>query len=220
MGTILVTGANRGIGLELCRQLVVSGEQVIAVCRRRSKELDAVGVSVATGIDVSSDKDVKDLARRLKGVRLDTVINNAGILESVQLEALDMKSMRNQFEINALGPLRITQALLPNLRSSAKVAIITSRMGSIADNTSGGSYGYRMSKAAVNMAGKSLSLDLHPKGIAVALIHPGYVKTDMTGFSGMIEASEAAAGILDRIRELDLNNTGTFWHMNGETLPW
>jgi NAD(P)-dependent dehydrogenase (short-subunit alcohol dehydrogenase family) len=116
--------------------------------------------------------------------------------------------------------LLITQALLGNLDEGSKVGIITSRMGSIADNDSGGSYGYRMSKAAVNAAGKSLAIDLKPRGIAVGILHPGWVRTDMTGRNGLIDANESAKGLLARMDELNLDNTGTFWHANGELLPW
>ena len=126
----------------------------------------------------------------------------------------------NMFEVNSLGPLLITQALLGNLGEGSKVGIITSRMGSIADNDSGGSYGYRMSKAAVNAAGKSLAIDLKPRGIAVGILHPGWVRTDMTGRNGLIDANESAKGLLARMDELNLDNTGTFWHANGELLPW
>ena len=128
--------------------------------------------------------------------------------------------MRAQFEINSLGPLRITTALLPNLKEGSKVALITSRMGSVGDNTSGGQYGYRMSKCALNIAGASLAVDLRPKGIAVALLHPGFVRTEMTGGNGLINASESAAGLLARIEELNLANSGGFWHTNGESLSW
>jgi NAD(P)-dependent dehydrogenase (short-subunit alcohol dehydrogenase family) len=123
-------------------------------------------------------------------------------------------------EVNAYGPLRVTHELAPLLRRGSKVALITSRMGSIADNTSGGMYGYRMSKAALNAAGKSLAHDLAPLGIAVAILHPGYVKTDMTGGHGSVPPDDAARDLLRRIDELNLENTGTFWHANGSVLPW
>ncbi len=216
----LVTGANRGIGLELVRQLVARGEDVIAVCRKPSAELERLGVRIESGVDVSRDDDVAGLAERLEGTQLDLVINNAGILRRTTLDAMDLDSVREQFEVNALGPLRLTAALLPRLGEGSKVAIITSRMGSIADNTSGSHYGYRMSKAAVNMAGASLARDLAPRGIAVALLHPGFVRTEMTGGNGMIDADESARGLLARIDELDLDRSGGFWHTNGESLPW
>lgn len=218
MTTFLVTGANRGIGYELCRQLQAAGD-VIAVCRSSSPELDRLKVQVEADIDIASDESVAQLAKRLQGVAIDVLINNAGVAQKNTLDDLDFDSIRQQFEVNALGALRITQALLPNLRAGAKIVLITSRMGSIADNTSGSSYGYRMSKAALSMAGKSLSIDLQPRQIAVAILHPGMVSTDMTRHSG-IPAAESVRGILERIQQLNLQNSGTFWHANGEELPW
>jgi len=219
MATYLVTGANRGIGLEFCRQLTERGETAIAVCRKTSEALDSLGIRVETGIDITSDDSVADLASRLKNTPLDVLINNAGILRKNTLPQLDFDAIREQFEVNALGALRVTQALLPNLGTGAKVAIMTSRMGSIEDNTSGNSYGYRMSKVAVSMAGKSLSIDLKPRQIAVAILHPGMVSTDMTGDNG-IPPQEAVQGLLARIDQLNLENSGTFWHAKGEVLPW
>lgn len=219
MATYLVTGANRGIGLEYCRQLKERGDTVIAVCRSACDELKNLGVQIEPNIDITNDASVNDLVNRLQGLHLDVLINNAGIIKRVSLDNLDFESIRRQFEINALGTLRVTGALLPNLKNGSKIIIMTSRMGSIEDNTSGGSYGYRMSKVAVSMAGKSLSHDLKPKGIAVAILHPGLVQTRMTDFSG-ITTSESVQGLIKRIDELNLDNTGTFWHSNGEILPW
>ncbi len=220
MSTYLVTGANRGIGLEYCRQLKERGDNVIAVCRSASDELKNLGISVETDVDITSDESVADLVKRLDGKSIDVLINNAGILERVSLPQLDTNSIRRQFEVNALGPLRLTQALLPNLKLGSKVIMMTSRMGSIEDNTSGGSYGYRMSKVALSMAGKSLSVDLKSQGIAVGILHPGLVKTRMTGFTDSgITPEQAVKGLLARIDELNLENTGTFWHSNGEILP-
>lgn len=219
--TYLVTGANRGIGLEYCRQLKAAGHQVIAVCRSSSEELDNLGVRVEDNIDLTSDKAVAKLVEKLNGKPIDVLINNAGIVERISLANLDLESIRRQFEVNAIAPLRLTKELLPNLVSGSKVVIMTSRMGSIGDNTSGGSYGYRMSKAAVCMAGKSLALDLKPKGIAIAILHPGLVQTRMTNFNDSgISPKTSVEGLLARIEELNLDNTGTFWHSNGEILPW
>lgn len=128
--------------------------------------------------------------------------------------------LEEQFAVNAIAPLRVTRALLGNLTSGSKVALITSRMGSIADNDSGGYYGYRMSKAALNAAGKSLANDLQGPGIAVAILHPGMVATRMIGFNSDVSPAQAAAGIAARIDELTLENSGTFWHANGDVLPW
>ena len=221
MATYLITGTNRGIGYEYCRQLQVRGDRVIAVCRSASEELKQLGVQVEEGVDITSDATVASLRDRLDGTTIDVLINNAGIVKRVTLEDLDFESIREQFEVNALGPLRVTHALLPLLKAGSKIALMTSRMGSIADNTSGSSYGYRMSKVALSMAGKSLSLDLKPRGIAVAILHPGLVQTRMTNFTpGGITPEESVKGLLARIDQLTLENTGTFWHANGEVLPW
>ena len=220
MGLSVVTGANRGIGLELCRRLREQGAAVAAVCRSRSSELDALGVRVIDGVDVTDDAGVARLARELGDEPVDLLINNAGILMRESIEDLDFDRVRRQLEANALGPLRVTKALLPKLGPGSKVAIITSRMGSIGDNASGGYYGYRMSKAAVNAAGRSLAHDLEPRRIAVVILHPGFVATDMTNNSGSVAPEDAARDLLARIGELTLEKTGRFLHANGEELPW
>ncbi len=219
MSTLLVTGANRGIGLELCRQLKARGDRVIAACRTSSPELDALGVQVEAGVDVASDDSVRGLVKRLDGTKLDALVNNAGVLERDSLDSLDFDKLRRQLEINSLGPLRVTAATLPLLHEGSKVVIVTSLMGSSADNGSGGFYGYRMSKAAVNIAGVSLARDLAPRKIAVLLVHPGMVKTDMTGHNG-IEPSESVRGILARLGDLDMKTSGRFLHYSGRELPW
>ena len=159
------------------------------------------------------------MATQLGGEKLDWLINNAGILSVEALDNPDIKAMERQFRVNALGPLQVTAALLENLPRGAKVGIVTSRMGSIDDNTSGGYYGYRMSKAAVNMAGKGLARDLEGRGVAVALLHPGMVSTDMTGGQG-IPVEQSASGLIQRMDALDISDTGSFWHAQGERLPW
>ena len=219
--TFLITGANRGIGLEYCRQLQERGEQVIAVCRTHSPELEALGVRIEAGVDLTHEAAVADLVDRLAGLPLDGVILNAGLLEATSLEHLDPNSLRRQFEVNALAPLRLTHALLPQLHPGSKLILMTSRMGSIDDNTSGGSYGYRMSKVALNMAGTSLAIDLKPRGIAVAILHPGLVRSRMINFNPQgISPEESVRGLLARIEALNLENSGSFWHANGERLPW
>ncbi len=221
--TALVTGSNRGIGLELCTQLKQRGFDVIATCRKTTPALDALGVEIIENIEVSELKSLNTLATQLAGRHIDWLINNAGIANGIAMDDLDddaVASCKRMFEVNSLGPLLTTQALVKNLGEGSKVSIITSRMGSIADNDSGGSYGYRMSKTAVNAAGKSLSIDLKPRGIAVAILHPGYVRTDMTSHNGLINTDESASGLLDRMAELNLENTGSFWHTNGDLLPW
>ena len=149
------------------------------------------------------------------------MIQNAGIAEFNSLSNLDPQSILHQFEVNALSPLCFVQTMLSHLSKPSKIALISSRMGSIEDNSSGGSYGYRMSKVALCMAGKSLSVDLKSKGISVALLHPGLVSTRMTGFtSNGIQPKESVNGLIQRIDQLTIENTGTFWHSNGEILPW
>jgi NAD(P)-dependent dehydrogenase (short-subunit alcohol dehydrogenase family) len=219
MKTALITGANRGIGFELAKQLQAKGYQVIAACRKSSPELDALNCQIETGFDVGNEQSVKQLANKLSNTKLDLLINNAGILDSMNLNNLDYDSMRRQFEINTLGPLRVSENFLPHLSKGSKIAIITSRMGSIADG-SGGQYGYRISKAAVNMVGSCLAHDLKDQSISVALLHPGYVRTGMTGNNGLIDTDESARGLLQRIDELNLDNSGGFWHTDGTELTW
>lgn len=218
--TVLITGANRGIGLELARHYAKQGDNVIGVCREASDELNQIAFKVIEHIDVTSPSSVGQLASALSNISVDILINNAGLFSNETLGELDFESIERQMEVNAYGPLRVAQALLPNLTSDSKIANITSRMGSIEDNTSGNYYGYRASKAALNAFGKSLAMDLKPKGIAVALLHPGFVQTRMVGFNGDISPEQAASGLAQRIEELNINNTGGFWHSNGEQLPW
>ena len=220
MAKVIVTGGNRGIGLQLCIQLHARGDEVIAVCRSSIQELSQLDVRVIEGIDVSNGDNVTALANELDGESIDILINNAGILRSDTLESIDYDSMLEQYRVNTLGPLRVTQALLPNLHEGSKVAIVTSRVGSIEDNSSGNNYGYRVSKTAVNMVGMNLSHDLKAKGIAVILLHPGYVRTDMTGGGGGTSPEDSAKGLIERIDELDLENSGGFWHAEGYRLPW
>ena len=221
MATVLVTGANRGIGLEYCRQLKARGDQVVAVCREATPELEALGVRIEDGIELTEEAAIADLMGRLDGLALDAVILNAGVLQSMGLEDLDPEGIRRQFEVNALAPLLLARALVRQMPRGSKLALMTSRMGSIDDNTSGGSYGYRMSKVALNIAGKSLAIDLAPRGIAVAILHPGLVRTRMIKFNPSgIEPEQAVQGLLARIDALTLETSGGFWHSNGERLPW
>ncbi len=220
MTTSLVTGANRGIGLALVRGLIERGHHVIAACRKPSDELVQTGAEVVTDVDVTESAGAQRLEDAVGERSIDHLILNAGILEQGGLDELDFDSIRRQFEVNSMGPLRVTSALLGRLGQGAKVAVITSRMGSIADNGSGGAYGYRMSKAAVNAAFKSLANDVADRGIMVAILHPGWVQTRMVGNSGNVTADESAAGLLARIDELTPETSGTFWHAEGAVLPW
>ena len=221
MAMFLVTGANRGIGLEYCRQLKARGDDVVAVCRQTSDELEGLGVRVEAGLELSDSQAINALVQRLDGLPLDGVILNAGILQSMGLMNLDPNGIRRQFEVNALAPLLLARALVDQMPSGAKLVLMTSRMGSIDDNSSGGSYGYRMSKVALNMAGKSLAIDLESRGIAVAILHPGLVRTRMIRFNPSgIPPEQSVKGLLARIDGLTMATSGSFWHANGELLPW
>ena len=221
--TTLVTGANRGIGLALTQAYRQRGDRVIAVCRSDSKELQATGAQVEAGVDVTDDAALAALVRKLGRERIHHLWLNAGVLEREKLGGIDQAgfaSLRRQFEVNALGPLRVAQGLLDNLGEGSKIGIVTSRMGSVADNDSGGYYGYRASKAAVNAIGKSLAVDLKPRGVAVFLLHPGYVATDMVGGSGDITPEVAAGRLVGLLDKLGLAQSGSFRHSNGSELPW
>ena len=220
MKTAVITGANRGIGLALAQQLHEKGWDIIAICRSESEEIENIASMVISGIDVTDLGQLQQVKSMIGEQQIDLLINNAGLLGDDVLGEIDYDSMREQFEINTLAPLMVTETFLSNLVEGSKVANITSRMGSIADNDSGGRYGYRASKAAFNAVGKSLAEDLKIRGIAVAQLHPGWVQTRMVNFNGLISTEESAAGLIERIEALDLSNTGGFWHSNGEQLPW
>lgn len=228
MKNVVITGANRGIGLELAKHYRDLDYTVIGICRETSEELDELADMVISDIDVRSEDAIAMVAEVLastlissdSGQKIDILINNAGVFLNETLAEMDFDSIQAQMDINAIAPLRVTHAFQSMLWEGSKVAMITSRMGSVSDNGSGAYYGYRASKAALNAFGKSLAIDLKPKGIAVALLHPGFVQTRMVGFNGDISPAQAAAGLAQRIEELNLENTGSFWHSNGEVLPW
>ena len=220
MKHVVITGANRGIGLELSRHYNAEGWKVTGVCRGTSPELMKYAALVIEDVDVTSKDSLERLVAALRGQTIDLLINNAGVLHDDILGSLDIDSLRLQMEVNAFAPLLICEALLPNLKAGSKIANITSRMGSIGDNDSGGRYGYRASKAAFNAFGRSLAIDLKQRGIAVAQLHPGFVKTRMVDYAGVITTEESVAGLTARISALNMENSGSFWHCNGEELPW
>jgi NAD(P)-dependent dehydrogenase (short-subunit alcohol dehydrogenase family) len=219
MSNTLIIGGSRGIGLELCRKYVKRGDRVITTCRNQAGNLADLEVQVISGVDVSRAEDVDNLKRELQDIHIDTLIHSAGILSRESLDDLDFDRIEQQLQVNTLGPLRVIHALQGNLAEGSKIGIISSRMGSMDDNGSGGMYGYRISKAAVNMAGVSLARDLEGRGIAVAILHPGMVATDMTGGKG-VAVEDSARGLIERMDQLELKNTGTFWHAEGYELPW
>ncbi len=221
--TILITGANRGIGLELTKRYLEEGNRVFALCRKASPELKKLSAEVIEGCDVTSLPSLQKIAREIAGVQFDLLICNAGVLNDEQmmkLEEADFESMLYQFNVNSLGPLRTFSTFRRHLTNGSKVAMITSRMGSISDNTSGGHYGYRMSKTALNMATRSLVKDFANDGILFGLFHPGWVQTEMTGHTGQLTAEESSQFLKKRISELTSQNTGGFWHCQGEELQW
>ena len=222
MLNILITGANRGIGFKLTKQLCRK-HFVHAICRQPSKDLLKLSnVNIIDHVDLSDIASIRHAIELLPD-HIDILINNAGILKRVILDVMgddDLEFIRQQFNINALAPLFMVNQCLPKFKSGSKVILMTSRMGSITDNDSGSHYGYRMSKAALNMAGKSMAIDLKPFGISVGIIHPGWVQTDMTGQTGHLTPKQSAAQIIDRIHALDISNSGTFWHSDGTTLDW
>jgi NAD(P)-dependent dehydrogenase (short-subunit alcohol dehydrogenase family) len=224
MNRVLVVGADRGIAYAICRQLAGRHDDVIAGCLQSGGDLGERGVRIVPDIDVTSDAAVARLGRSIRnnGEPLQWLLHVAGVLGVDALGAIDFADVRRQFEINTLGPLRVVQALLPSLQAGAKVGIVTSRVGSLADNSSGGMYAYRISKCAANMVARNLHHDLAKRGIAVTALHPGMVATDLTkGFSGdFITPDQAAAGLIQRMDELTLETSGGFVHANGERLPW
>ena len=216
-----MTGTNRGIGLELVRQAHARGEDVVAACRTSSRELDAVGCRVLEGIDVSRDEVGSTLDRALEpGDAIDVLVCNAGVAHWESLESLDFDAAREQFDVNTLGPLRVVTSLLPRLGAGSKVALVSSKAGSIGDRPSGGNYGYRMSKAALNMVGANLAHDLAPRGIHVVVLHPGFVRTELTRGAGNVDPPESATGLIRRIDELDAAGSGRFVHADGSEIPW
>ncbi len=212
---VLIVGSSRGIGLETAKQLLARGDSVVATCRNSNSEVESLGCEVLEGIDVT---DLSSLSGLKKVKDFDWLLVVAGVLKRDGLHDFSEESIRQQFETNALGPLRVVQAVKSSLTKDVKVGLLTSRMGSVADNSSGGSYGYRMSKAALNMAGKSLSIEL-PE-VAIRLIHPGWVRTEMTGGTGHLSVEESAEGIIKLMDNLTLAQSGSFFHVNGEPLPW
>lgn len=223
--TIVITGANRGIGLAMAKICQQRGDTVYALCRQSSPQLNALKVNVIEGVDIATDAGVIHAQSALSGVTIDLLINNAGILRDESLSDFNKETIIEQFTVNALAPIALTQALLSNLSKNSKVALITSRMGSIADNDSGGRYGYRMSKAALNIAAVSLAKDLSAEEIVVGIYHPGYVQTDMVNVQGQtsngdISSDVAAKRLLTLMTQLTMAETGIFKHSNGEILPW
>ena len=217
---VVITGANRGIGLAMTQHFLQKGYTVYAACRTTSSELTNTTAHIISGVEVATPEGINNLATGLSGISVDVLVCNAGILRDESLGELNLDTIRQQYEVNAIAPLNVVDTLQSQLVANGKVAMITSRMGSITDNGSGGRYGYRMSKAALNAASMSLSHDLLPRNIAVGIFHPGYVQTDMVNNNGDISAEDSALKLVNLIEALTIKETGVFKHSNGQVLPW
>jgi NAD(P)-dependent dehydrogenase (short-subunit alcohol dehydrogenase family) len=229
----MVTGSNRGIGLEFCRFLAMQGWRVWALCRQSSEELKELAgqfeqVNIVEGAEITSQVKVQALMEELKQAHggspfLDLVINNAGSLIKDTFEDLEqgnLNPLRQQFEVNVLGQIILTMNALPLMRPHAKVAMISSRMGSCGETKFGGYYGYKISKAGLNMLSNILAADLIRKQIYLGIYHPGYVKTEMTGYQGDLTASESVDLCMKLIDKLDYTQTGKFFHVKGHQIAW
>lgn len=220
MSTYAVTGTSSGIGLALVRQLTERGDEVFAFCRRPSESLRRSGARLIERVELEDPESIVHGVAALGGLKIDVLISNAGVWSLDKFGHCKSDALHHQYAINAVAPLLLVQAMRNNLGFGSKVMLVSSRMGSVGDNSMGSRYGYRMSKSALNAAGKSLAIDLKEDGIAVGIVHPGYVKTDMTGQRGQIDADESASMILERLEALTLDNAGRFLHADGSELPW
>jgi NAD(P)-dependent dehydrogenase (short-subunit alcohol dehydrogenase family) len=230
MAIAVIIGADRGIARSISLQLGKRGDRVVAACLGDAPELRATGIQVEPGVDVTSDAAVSDFAQRLRAQygRIDVLYHVAGIMLMSEvgkgIEQLELEDVRRQLEVNTLGPLRVIKALVPLLQPGSKLGIVTSRVGSLADNSSGGQYGYRLSKAAANMLGLNLHRELSQRGVAVVCLHPGMVATDLTkaypGEFNYVTPDQAAEGLIQQMDALTVASAGVFRHANGEILPW
>ena len=230
MATILVTGANRGLGIEFVEQYLNEGNEVIATYRNENSSIDLIEMGNERSnlkllqLDVSSNKSLNSFAENLGDSPIDIFINNAGVYgpRNSSFGNVDEENWIPAIKINAIAPILLTQLIIKNIRSGAdkKLIFITSKMGSIDDNKGGGAYVYRSSKTALNAVVKSLSVDLENEGIVVALIHPGWVKTDMGGPNALIERDTSVRGMTEVISNLDITSTGNFYNYDGSIIPW
>lgn len=231
MATVLVTGSNRGLGLEFCRQYAADGWQVIACCRSPGQATELQNLSQKQSyiqieaLDVADFAQIEALSAKLADASIDVLINNAGIYADQRgngFGQFDYEAWSKSFWVNSQAPLKMAEAFLPQVqRSNRKLIVgISSLMGSMADNTSGGSVFYRSSKAALNSALKSLSLELRPQNIGVIIFHPGWVVTDMGGPNALIQVGESISGMRKVIEQFNLTQTGSFIKYDGKVMPW
>jgi NAD(P)-dependent dehydrogenase (short-subunit alcohol dehydrogenase family) len=231
MPTVLITGASRGLGLEFARQYAAEGWQIFAACRapKAAKELQQIAAESGGRIrvlqmNVTDTASVRAAASALKGEAIDLLLNNAGVggPPGQRIGSLDYPAWAKVLDANTLGPMRVVEAFLDNIAKShlKQVVTITSGMGSLEDNTSGGSYAYRSSKAAVNMVMKSLSIDLAPRGITCVVMNPGWVRTDMGGSGGKLSPPESIKAMRSVIAALRPEDSGKFLNYTGKPYPW
>jgi len=227
MPTVLITGANRGIGLELVHQYSGCGWQVIAAARdidsaaelnqlAENRDIDVVA------LDVVSDQQIDQLRQFLQGRTLDLLIHNAGVYgpKSVAFGELNREAWREVLEVNTISPLMVVQALEQNIKQGGTVALVSSKVGSIEDNGSGGGYYYRSSKTALNQVVKSLSIDLSGRGLKVLALHPGWVQTRMGGPNALISAEQSSVGLMRVIEKAEMADSGRFFNYDGSSIPW
>lgn len=228
METIVITGANRGIGFELTKQFLAAGQQVIATCRHpeQSTELAVLATSsslVVYPLDVTDGDSVDHLSKALRGKTIDVLINNAGIMggDHQAIDDMDYSAWLKTFEVNTIAPFRLVTTLRENLRLSSRPRAVTlsSQMGSLS-RKSKGSHAYRSSKAAVNKVMQVLSMELEADGIIVCPVHPGWVRTDMGGGTADISVEESGAGLFELIDSLTMEQSGRFWTWEGGEHPW
>jgi NAD(P)-dependent dehydrogenase (short-subunit alcohol dehydrogenase family) len=231
MNTVLVTGANRGLGLEFARQYAAEGCQVLAACREPDAARELRDLAAESGgrirvlaMDVTDATSIKTAADAVGSENIDLLVNNAGVggPRHERLGHLDYAAWQEVLDVNTLGPMRVTEAFLENVARSRekKIVTITSGMGSLADNNSGGAYAYRSSKAAVNMVMRSLALDLAPRGIICVVINPGWVRTDMGGRGGKLSPAESIDAMRSVIASLTPDDSGKFLNHTGKSYPW
>lgn len=227
--TVLITGANRGLGLEFAKQYAADGWQVIACCRepKSAKKLNTLATMhpnniIVYALDVANFIQIDAVAAQLKGKKIDVLLNNAGIYPESGSDGMNYDNWAQAFKVNTMAPYKMVEAFVKNIAASElkKIVVLSSKMGSMSDNTSGGSYLYRTSKAAANMVMKSLSLDLKSQGIACGILHPGWVQTDMGGPNGLINTQQSVSGLRQVIAELSLNNCGRFIAYDGKEIAW
>ncbi|MBW8191847.1 SDR family oxidoreductase [Neiella marina] len=226
--SVLITGANRGIGLQFCKHYLAAGWQVIACCRQPAQataltELAQQYAELSVEpLDIADHKQIEALAKRLGSNKIDVLVNNAGIYgpKGASFEQVTTDDWLDVLHIDTIAPLLVTRALKPSLKAASKVAFISSKMGSISDNQSGGSYMYRSAKAALNAAVKSLAHDWYDDELAIVTLHPGWVQTDMGGPNAMITTEQSVAGMTKVIEQLKLGDSGQFINYDGAPIPW